>query len=64
MIREKGGIVLADEVQSGWGRLGSTYWGFEKNDAVPDIISMAKSLGNGIPVAGIATSKEIGEVLT
>lgn len=49
-IRANGGVCISDEVQCGWGRLGSHFWGFEAHGVVPDMITCAKSLGNGAPI--------------
>ncbi len=62
-IREKGGLCIADEVQTGFGRTGEHYWGFQNFDVLPDIVTMAKSLGNGAPIAAVVTRKEIAETL-
>merc|ERR1711862_1024447 len=56
-VRNAGGLCISDEVQTGFGRLGTHFWGFEKNGVVPDIVTMAKSIGNGTPLAAVATSK-------
>jgi len=55
IVQGSGGLCIADEVQTGFGRLGTHFWGFEKNDVKPDIVTMAKSIGNGTPLAAIAT---------
>jgi len=60
-IREAGGVCIADEVQVGMGRVGSHWWAFETQDAVPDIITIGKPLGNGHPLAAVVTTKEIAE---
>jgi 4-aminobutyrate aminotransferase-like enzyme len=52
-IRARGGLFLADEVQPGFGRTGSHFWGFQRHDLVPDMVSMGKPMGNGYPVAGL-----------
>jgi ethanolamine-phosphate phospho-lyase len=60
-IRQAGGVCIADETQVGLGRLG-VWWGFELDqteDAVPDILTMGKQLGNGFPVAAVVTTEEI-----
>jgi len=57
--RKAGGLYVADEVQTGFARTGQGYWGFEAFDTTPDIVVMAKTIGNGIPLAAIATTKEI-----
>ncbi|XP_067938457.1 alanine--glyoxylate aminotransferase 2, mitochondrial-like [Watersipora subatra] len=62
-VRAKGGVCLADEVQTGFGRTGEHFWGFQGNDAVPDIVSMAKGIGNGFPLAAVITTKEIASVM-
>ncbi|XP_063310040.1 alanine--glyoxylate aminotransferase 2, mitochondrial isoform X1 [Pelobates fuscus] len=59
LIREKGGLCIADEVQTGFGRTGSHYWGFETHDVIPDIVTMAKGIGNGFPMAAVVTTPEI-----
>lgn len=51
VVREAGGLFIADEVQAGFGRLGTGMWGFERHRVVPDIVTMGKSMGNGYPVA-------------
>jgi alanine-glyoxylate transaminase/(R)-3-amino-2-methylpropionate-pyruvate transaminase len=63
-IREAGGVCIADEVQTGFGRPGTHYWGFETQGAIPDIVTMAKGIGNGAPLAAVVTTPEIAEVLT
>ncbi len=60
-VRGAGGVVIADEVQVGYGRLGSHFWGFEMNGVVPDIVCLAKSTGNGYPVSAVVCSQEIAE---
>jgi len=61
IIREAGGICIADEVQVGLGRVGKYYWGFELSEVVPDIVTIGKPLGNGHPVAAVVCSEEIAE---
>ncbi|KAF5446616.1 hypothetical protein F2P56_032227 [Juglans regia] len=62
-IRKAGGLCIADEVQSGFARIGSHFWGFEAHDVVPDIVTMAKGIGNGIPIGAVVTTPEIAKVL-
>jgi alanine-glyoxylate transaminase/(R)-3-amino-2-methylpropionate-pyruvate transaminase len=62
--REHGGLCIADEVQTGFGRCGTGFWGFETFDVVPDIVTMAKGIGNGLPLAAVVTRREIAETLT
>ncbi|MDP6418562.1 MAG: aspartate aminotransferase family protein [Candidatus Krumholzibacteria bacterium] len=64
IVREHGGLCIADEVQTGFGRTGDHFWGFENFDVQPDIVTMAKGIGNGAPLAAVATRREIAEVLT
>jgi len=64
VVREHGGVCIADEVQTGFGRTGSNYWGFQNHDVVPDIVVMAKGIGNGAPVAAVTTRREIAEAFT
>lgn len=64
IIREHGGLCIADEVQTGFGRTGSHYWGFQNFDVVPDMVVMAKGMGNGVPLAAVTTRREIAEAFT
>eukprot|EP01018_Ginkgo_biloba_P014953 Gb_08982 [translate_table: standard] len=63
-VRKAGGVCIADEVQTGFGRTGSHYWGFETQGVVPDIVTMAKGIGNGLPLGAVVTTPEIANVLT
>ncbi|XP_059668115.1 alanine--glyoxylate aminotransferase 2 homolog 2, mitochondrial-like [Cornus florida] len=63
-IKKAGGLFIADEVQSGFARTGSHFWGFETQGVVPDIVTMAKGIGNGYPLGAVVTTPEIAEVLT
>jgi 4-aminobutyrate aminotransferase-like enzyme/Ser/Thr protein kinase RdoA (MazF antagonist) len=58
-VRAAGGICIADEVQVGFGRLGTHFWGFETQGAVPDIVVLGKPIGNGFPLAAVVTTPEI-----
>jgi 4-aminobutyrate aminotransferase-like enzyme/Ser/Thr protein kinase RdoA (MazF antagonist) len=60
-VRQAGGVCISDEVQVGCGRIGSTFWGFEHYNVIPDIITIGKPLGNGHPVAAVVCTKEIAE---
>lgn len=51
-------------MQTGFGRTGSNYWGFQNHDAMPDIVTMAKGMGNGFPMAAVVTTPEIGDLLS
>lgn len=59
MVRAAGGICVADEVQVGFGRVGSHWWAFETQGVTPDIVTMGKPIGNGHPMAALVTTKEI-----
>jgi alanine-glyoxylate transaminase/(R)-3-amino-2-methylpropionate-pyruvate transaminase len=63
IVREHGGLCVADEVQTGFGRTGEHYWGFQNFGVVPDIVTTAKGFGNGVPLAAVTTRREIAEVL-
>ncbi|XP_074584580.1 alanine--glyoxylate aminotransferase 2 homolog 2, mitochondrial-like isoform X1 [Curcuma longa] len=63
-IKKAGGLCIADEVQAGFARIGSHFWGFEAHGVVPDIVTMAKGIGNGIPIGAVVTTPEIAHVLT
>ena len=64
IVREHGGLCIADEVQTGFGRTGDHYWGFQNFDVVPDFVVMAKGIGNGVPLAAVTTTSEIAQALT
>jgi len=61
MIREVGGICIIDEVQVGFGRVGSHFWGFELQGVVPDIVTMGKPIGNGHPLGAVVCTREIAD---
>ena len=63
-VRQAGGLCIADEVQTGFGRTGDHYWGFEAQEVIPDIVTMAKGIGNGLPLAAVVTTPEISQALT
>lgn len=58
-VRQAGGVCIADEVQVGFGRLGTHFWGFEMQNVVPDIVVFGKPIGNGFPLAAVVTTPEI-----
>ncbi|MCU0635420.1 MAG: aminotransferase class III-fold pyridoxal phosphate-dependent enzyme [Gemmatimonadaceae bacterium] len=60
-VRAAGGVCIADEVQTGLGRLGAHRWGFEQQDAVPDVVVLGKPLGNGHPMGAVVTTRAIAE---
>ena len=59
LVRAAGGLCIADEVQVGFGRLGTTFWGFETQGVVPDIVVLGKPIGNGHPLGAVITTAEI-----
>jgi alanine-glyoxylate transaminase/(R)-3-amino-2-methylpropionate-pyruvate transaminase len=62
-VRAAGGVCIADEVQTGFGRTGTHYWGFETQGVIPDIVTMAKGIGNGAPLAAVVTTHKIAQSL-
>ncbi|HEX3798142.1 MAG TPA: aminotransferase class III-fold pyridoxal phosphate-dependent enzyme [Verrucomicrobiae bacterium] len=62
-VRAAGGVCIADEVQAGFGRTGTHFWGFETQGVIPDIVTMAKGIGNGCPLAAVVTTPQIASVL-
>lgn len=58
-VRAAGGVCIADEVQTGFGRVGTHFWGFETQGVVPDIVTMGKPIGNGHPLGAVVTTPEI-----
>jgi alanine-glyoxylate transaminase/(R)-3-amino-2-methylpropionate-pyruvate transaminase len=62
-VRAAGGVCIADEVQTGFGRTGTHFWGFESQGVIPDIVTMAKGIGNGCPLAAVVTTPQIASVL-
>lgn len=63
-VRAAGGVCIADEVQTGFGRTGTHFWGFEHHDVIPDIVTMAKGIGNGFPLGAVVTTPKIAQSLT
>lgn len=63
IIRKYGGLCISDEVQTGWGRTGDAFWGFENFGVTPDIVTMAKGIGNGAPLSAVTTRPEIASGL-
>jgi len=60
-VRAVGGLCISDEVQTGCGRMGKTFWGFQLYDVVPDIVTIGKPLGNGHPIAAVACTQEVAD---
>eukprot|EP00929_Paragymnodinium_shiwhaense_P042770 TRINITY_DN22079_c0_g1_i6.p1 TRINITY_DN22079_c0_g1~~TRINITY_DN22079_c0_g1_i6.p1 ORF type:complete len:390 (+),score=71.52 TRINITY_DN22079_c0_g1_i6:49-1218(+) len=64
IARRAGGLCIADEVQCGFARLGTHYWGFELQGVDPDIVVMAKSIGNGFPLAAVVTRSDVADAFS
>ncbi|MFI6007368.1 aspartate aminotransferase family protein [Streptomyces sp. NPDC051243] len=60
-VHAAGGVYIADEVQSGFARLGDSMWGFARHAVLPDIVTMGKPMGNGLPISGVAFRPEVCE---
>jgi alanine-glyoxylate transaminase/(R)-3-amino-2-methylpropionate-pyruvate transaminase len=63
-VRAAGGLCISDEVQTGFGRVGTHFWGFEAHGVVPDIIVMGKGISNGFPLSAVAVKRDIAEAMT
>lgn len=59
VVHKNGGVFIADEVQPGFARTGDSFWGFARHGIVPDMVTMGKPMGNGIPVSGLAARHEV-----
>ncbi len=64
LVRAHGGICISDEVQTGFGRTGTAFWGFESHGVRPDIVTMAKGIGNGAPLACCVARAEIADCMS
>ena len=60
-VRQKNALCIADEVQTGFGRVGSNFWAFEEHGIVPDIVTLGKPMGNGHPIAAVVTTTKIAD---
>jgi len=60
-VRHAGGVCISDEVQTGYGRIGTHFWGFESCRVIPDIVVLGKPIGNGHPIGAVITTPEIAE---
>jgi 4-aminobutyrate aminotransferase-like enzyme len=61
LVRAARGVCIADEVQTGFGRLGTHFWAFEAHDVVPDIVVLGKPIANGYPMGAVVTTRAIAE---
>ena len=62
-VRNRGGLLIIDEVQSGFGRTGDNFWAFEAHGVVPEIVVMAKGIGNGFPLGAVVAQRHVAESL-
>lgn len=60
-VRAVGGVLIVDEVQSGFGRTGDHFWAFEAHDVIPEIVVMAKGIGNGFPLGAVVAKRAVAE---
>ncbi|WP_346860984.1 aminotransferase class III-fold pyridoxal phosphate-dependent enzyme [uncultured Draconibacterium sp.] len=60
-VRKQGGLCISDEVQTGFGRLGNVFWGFEEQEVIPDIVVLGKPMGNGHPIGAVVTTDEVAD---
>ncbi|MBV6508693.1 MAG: 5-aminovalerate aminotransferase DavT [Acidimicrobiales bacterium] len=63
VLRDHGALLISDEVQTGWGRTGEHFWGYEAHGVVPDLLTFAKGLGNGLAIGGVVARAEIMDAL-
>jgi len=63
-VRDAGGVCISDEVQTGFGRTGTNFWGFQNQGVTPDIVTMAKGMGNGAPLACCCTTADIANSMS
>ena len=63
-VRAAGGVCIVDEVQTGFARMGSHYWGFEVHGVIPDIVVMGKGISNGFPLSAVVMKRAIAESMT
>ena len=59
LVRQKNALCIADEIQTGFGRVGNNFWAFEEHGIVPDIVTLGKPMGNGHPIAAVVTTTKI-----
>ncbi|WP_212638246.1 aminotransferase class III-fold pyridoxal phosphate-dependent enzyme [Agreia sp. VKM Ac-1783] len=64
VVHANGGVFIADEVQPGFARTGESFWGFGRHDVIPDIVTMGKPMGNGMPISGMAARRHVLEAFS
>jgi alanine-glyoxylate transaminase/(R)-3-amino-2-methylpropionate-pyruvate transaminase len=62
-VRQAGGILIVDEVQSGFGRTGTHFWAFDAHDVVPEVVVMVKGMGNGFPLGAVVAPRQVADSL-
>ena len=60
-VKNQGGVCISDEVQTGFGRLGNVFWGYEEHNVIPDLVILGKPMGNGHPIGAVVCTSEIAE---
>jgi ethanolamine-phosphate phospho-lyase len=60
-MKSLGALVISDEIQLGFGRCGSQFWGFQTQGVIPDILTVGKPMANGYPLSAVFTSRKIAE---
>ena len=61
IIKKNNGLLISDEIQTGFGRVGKKFWGFQLHDVIPDIVTLGKPMGNGHPIGAVVCTKEIAD---
>lgn len=61
LVRKAGGVCIADEVQTGCGRVGAAFWGFQLHHVIPDIVTIGKPIGNGHPLAAVVCTQKVAD---
>jgi|TARA_B100000959_G_scaffold282761_1_gene349925 4-aminobutyrate aminotransferase-like enzyme/Ser/Thr protein kinase RdoA (MazF antagonist) len=61
IIKKNKGLLVSDEIQTGFGRVGEKFWGFQLHDVIPDIVTLGKPMGNGHPIGAVICTKEIAD---
>ena len=63
IVRDHGGLVIIDEVQTGFGRTGESFWAFERENIVPDIVVLAKGISNGFPMGAVVAKRSVADTM-
>lgn len=62
-VKKYGGLMICDEVQTGFGRIGEKYWGHRAYGVKPDIVTLAKGIATGLPLGAVVTRREVAQVV-